>query len=45
MSRKGLTQCEIDHMENLTVRDEHWDDGNYWDEGEEFEDDDIDDFD
>ena len=32
-----LTQYEITHMENLMVRDEYWNDGNYWDD----EDDDV----
>lgn len=46
MSRKQLTQYDITHMENLTVRDEYWtdrerdsDDWREW----EYEDDEVDD--
>ena len=46
MSRKQLTQYDITHMENITVRDEYWadserdsDDWREW----EYEDDEVDD--
>lgn len=44
MSRKQLTQYEITHMENLTVRDEYWSDdyGFEYDYEMEVEDDDTD---
>lgn len=38
-----LTQYEVNHMENLMVRNDYWnDDADEWEEEEVFEDDDID---
>ena len=47
MSRRGITQYQIDHQENIMVCDKYWEpyrDDDDWDEEEEFEDDDIDEF-
>ena len=42
MSRKQLTQYEITHMENLTARDEYWDDDWSRDYEMEADDDEVD---
>ena len=46
MSRRGITQYEIDHQENIMLIDSHWPDMDRrdidWDDEEVFEDDDID---
>ncbi len=47
MSRRGITQYEVDHQENIMLIDSHWFDRDCdedWDDEEVFEDDDIDEF-
>ena len=51
MSRRGITQYEIDHQENIMLIDSHWPDTDRyddrdddWDDEEVFEDDDVDEF-
>ena len=47
MSRRGITQYEIDHQENIMLINSHWPDEDRDDEAddeEEFEDDEIDEF-
>ena len=48
MSRRRLTQYQVDHQENIMLIDSHWPDRDRdrydddWDDEEVFEDDDID---
>ena len=45
MSRRRLTQYQVDHQENIMLIDSHWPDEDRdgdWDDEEVFEDDDID---
>ena len=47
MSRRGLTQYQIDHQENIMLINSHWPDDDRDDERDDeevFEDDDIDEF-
>lgn len=45
MCKRGITQYEVDHQENIMLIDSHWPDTeDDWDESEVFEDDDIDDW-
>ena len=47
MSRRGLTQYQIDHQENIMLINSHWPDDDRDDEADDeevFEEDDIDEF-
>ena len=47
MSRRGMTQYEVDNQQNITLIDSHWDHGrddDEWDDEEVFEDDELDEF-
>lgn len=47
MSRRGMTQYEVDNQQNIMLIDSHWPDEDRdddWDDEEVFEDDDLDEF-